>query len=406
MTPNDARRERERRISEITGLQREVSREAWKVLAGSPSFSVAAESLGFMERYLERLVFTEYRFLLLEGVPYDELASVLGDREQLAMTQVRSWLPSQEIELLDKARREWMADEILREFRDTAKYSTSVERLKLDKDSARNLLMYGLAREGLRLNEISKMFSISGERVRQILKQDFDFNARQNNLKLKSLKDTNEAQLKDGIASWVKSHPGCTYVEIAAEFNIEKSSVARLVPPTCARLILLQEMNPRKSENYATYTHDDILGALRQAFTLRNPSNSMYSSSTVRPLTGPSYNRYRINGEVHGPSIPRILQIFGSWRSACERAGVPSEEPVRIDYERRWTDDDLIDQVAAFLLASDSGSHTSFDDWCRPDSSRASSGTVRNQLQLSWSKVKQEALLRLRSSWQESEIED
>ena len=104
----------------------------------------------------------------------------------------------------------------------------------------------------------------------------------------------------------------------------------------------------------------------------------MYSSSETRPLTGPSYDKYRKEGLVRGPSVSRIIQIFGTWRSECELAGVPSEEPVRSDYMRGWTDEELLDQLAQFLLDSESETFQSFDEWCRLDESRASVETLRN----------------------------
>jgi len=406
MSSDVRRQERESRISEITGLQREVSREAWETLSRCPNFVDAAELLGITERYLERLVFTEFRFLLKDEVPYSELASVLKDREEMAMKSVRSWLPNDEIGLLDEARQDWMVEEILKEFYSTSIISNSAERFALNTRDARDLLMLGLARGGLNLNQVSNMVDVSRERVRQILKEKFGFSSRENKAMMAFYENLFEELRMMDITTWVESHPGCTFDEIANAFNVEESEVIRLLPKSHKRLILLETRNLQNNANFSTFTREETLDALRLAYQLRNPSSSMYSSPTVRPLTGPSYDRYRVDGEVYGPSVPRILQIFGTWRTACEIAGVPSEEPVRSDYERRWTEQDLLEQVADFLIESENGSHLAFDEWCQLDNSRASGSTVRLRLQLSWSDVKREALRGLRQSWDTSQIAD
>jgi hypothetical protein len=124
----------------------------------------------------------------------------------------------------------------------------------------------------------------------------------------------------------------------------------------------------------------------------------MYSSYETRPLSGPFYEKARKDGLIFGPSQARILQVFGTWKKACDEAEVPSINAVRDVYYRRWTDEDLIEQLAEFLLTTESSSFEHFDTWSRLDESRSSSGTVRNQIG-SWSISCERALYHLRNNW-------
>jgi hypothetical protein len=396
---DDRKSDRERRIAEITGLQREVSKEAWATLSECRSFAKASEVLGYGARYLERLVFLEFRYLLAEGVSYRYLATVLMDREEDAVKSIRGWLPKAEIDDLDDARRKWMSEELLADFQLNGSIDSATIRLKLDQTQARDLLVLGLAQSGMNLTKTSDLVSMSRERVRQILKKKFNFNIRDLNNMRRDQERLATSQLSDQVQTWVISHPGCTYEEISSANRIQEATVVEFLSKPVQHLVLLDPVKFENFDNYAKFTREQVLDALKKAFDLRNPSSSMYSSQIVRPLTGPSYDRFRRNGAVIGPSVPRILQIFGTWRKACEEAGVPSESPVRSDYVRQWTDEDLLNQVSQFLLQSASGANIAFDQWCRSDPSRASFGTVRKQLQLSWSQIKREAILELRKSW-------
>ena len=399
---DERRKEREHRTQEICGLNRETSKEAWEVVAKYSNFKRAVEVLGITQCYLDRLLLTEFRYLLRDGVLYDNLAAVLKDREHVIVRSACSSIPKDEVETLNSARREWMTKVILEDFRSTGSLESAVDRLKVDAELGRNLLIHALARDGRSLSDISKLISISRERVRQILKKEFDFNVRDFKSLRADEKRVEDSQLQGKLADWVKCHPGCTYAEVAVVFNLSLEAAYRQLPRFARHLVLAELNTPRSKASSARFTRDEILEALRHAFRLRNPSSSMYSTTAMRPITGPSYDKYRRSGDVFGPSIPRILQVFGTWRKACELAGVLAEEPVRTDYERTWTDEELLDQLSLFLLESKTPSNQAFDEWCRIETSRASFGTLRNQLQLSWSGAKNEALIRLRQSWDKS----
>lgn len=121
------------------------------------------------------------------------------------------------------------------------------------------------------------------------------------------------------------------------------------------------------------YTDEQILTALRAAAGL---------------VAGPlSHGRYdALAHAVGGPSSARVIQRFGSWRRACEAAGVESGTPSR-DYDRRWDRASVTDAVAQFLADEDDGTYAGYQSWAKGHSERPSGATVRNVLG-SWNDAK------------------
>ena len=98
------------------------------------------------------------------------------------------------------------------------------------------------------------------------------------------------------------------------------------------------------------------------------------------PLGGPFFDAHRAEGV---PGASRLIQRFGSWRQACEAAGVAPIEASRSNYGTRWTDDLLLGWVREYLADPDStASYQQFQGWLKErKSAGAPSGqTVRNRL--------------------------
>jgi hypothetical protein len=98
-------------------------------------------------------------------------------------------------------------------------------------------------------------------------------------------------------------------------------------------------------------------------------------------------------GEVVGPSVPGVYQLFGGWNHACSLAGVECGESRRSGYETRWTDREILEYLAEYLhYPGGRGTFGGYDDWrqtYRPDA--PSAGTVRMRLG-PWSEAKRSAL--------------
>lgn len=113
------------------------------------------------------------------------------------------------------------------------------------------------------------------------------------------------------------------------------------------------------------------------------------------PLTGTFYNANRSEGFI---GSVRILQRFGTWREACNRAGAATNEPVRSSYDRRWSDEQFVDWAAAYIRATGTrATYNGMADWLREraDQGAPSAQSVRNEIGR-WSDIRELALVRQR----------
>jgi hypothetical protein len=249
--------------------------------------------------------------------------------------------------------------------------------------------------DGKTLEEVGQMIGLTRERVRQIAKM-YHYSLKEQKKKRKRATDNTQALLEQRIKSWIVQHPGCYLSEIASRFNLTEEETWTLCPKSTHAFILAIKKQPSTSK--IKYSREEALGALNKAYEMRNPLMDMYSVNETRPLTGPFYEKLRKTGQIYGPSHARILQVFGTWKAACEEADVPSIDSVRDSYELLWTDKQLIEQLAEFLSSTESPSIRKFDEWSRLDNSRASYGTIKNQIG-PWFESCELALLHLRRNW-------
>jgi len=395
VAPN--RPERQRRIDEILELEGEPALEVWVLLEAGYGVEFATDELGYSSDYFARLVATEFKKRLQNVSDYPTLAKTVGNLEEYCWKTTRKYLKQKLLKEIESLRLKTLAEQLRSRFADNSSLDEIAIELKLEPQEVRNLVILGFAEEGLTLSEICIKFGLTGERVRQILKE-YGHNKREARRRIADKSEAESIQLSETAASWVQQHPGCDVDELANYLELSESEALDICPRGMRRLIRVNKPF-RSSDSYSTYSREGILETLRQAFAIRNPMMSMYSTQESVPLTSPFYNKLRLSGAIDGPSVPRIFGIFGTWRQACDEAQVSSVAPVRNTYELRWTDIELIEQVAEFILNTESSVHPHFDEWCRLDDSRASSSTVLNQIDSSWRKVLMLTLNHLRTRW-------
>ena len=98
------------------------------------------------------------------------------------------------------------------------------------------------------------------------------------------------------------------------------------------------------------FSDADILRAIRDA-----------ARACGEPL---SHTRYdSVAREVYGPSSARVIQRFGTWRRACQAAGVAARAAVR-EYQPRWGRVQVTAAVAEYLSAEGSvGTYADYEHW-------------------------------------------
>lgn len=201
-------------------------------------------------------------------------------------------------------------------------------------------------------------------------------------------------ELTSRITDYLHAHPGSTLQEIATALNVDLANVTAAARPV-DWLVLSEEDLVEGTER----RESDVVIASRE----RARAALQAASLMVRPLTHQTYTNLVREGRVKGPSVARIVQLFGSWTSACAQVGVESGEPLRKNYTRTWTADELLGFVRRFLLESDyRGASHQFDKWretVKGDQKVPSLGTVRNVVGGTWNDIRAKALRAMRAEW-------
>lgn len=196
--------------------------------------------------------------------------------------------------------------------------------------------------------------------------------------------------LKKEVEELVWQFPGISYGELAlltGSSEVEVRSAAKRV-----RYLIIDDSESDDADEPSVNDRNvELLGVIRTAGTMEFP------------LSSDGYDDLLRRGFIKGVTSVRIGQIFGSWRRACEIAGVEAPKAARSNYESRWTDHELAEAVARFLTVSEyRGAHHRYDEWrthTGNDDDTPSSGTLRNRLGPGWKAVRRRGLDILRERW-------
>lgn len=124
------------------------------------------------------------------------------------------------------------------------------------------------------------------------------------------------------------------------------------------------------------FTDRQLLDGLRSA-----------AAELGEPLSNSAYDAWQ-RGRDGAASPALLVRRFGSWRAACAAAGL-SANATR-STSRRWTDDDLVDIVAAYLRSDGAtGSFADYSAWARARDDAPSGATLR--VRATWADLKRRA---------------
>ena len=202
------------------------------------------------------------------------------------------------------------------------------------------------------------------------------------------------SEMTQQIARYLQDKPGVTLEEIAAALNAPLTEVTAAARPVDWLILGSDEL-----VQPAVRVESEAIIASRD----RARAALLASSLMTKPLSHQNYTALLREGRVKGPSVARIVQLFGSWTAACNEVGVTSGEPLRTNYERTWTEDDLLNYVERFLRDNTfRGASHQFDQWrstVNHSEKVPSLGTVRNIVGGTWNDIRTQALRRMRAKW-------
>lgn len=202
------------------------------------------------------------------------------------------------------------------------------------------------------------------------------------------------SEMTQQIARYLRDKPGVTLEEIAEALNAPLTDVTAAARPVDWLILGADEL-----VQPAVRVESEAIVASRD----RARAALLAASLMTKPLSHQNYTALLREGRVKGPSVARIVQLFGSWTAACTEVGVTSGEPLRTNYERTWTEDDLLNYVERFLRDTTfRGASHQFDQWratVNHSEKVPSLGTVRNIVGGTWNDIRTQALRRMRAQW-------
>lgn len=117
---------------------------------------------------------------------------------------------------------------------------------------------------------------------------------------------------------------------------------------------------------------------------------SAAAAALGEPLTATAYDAWQRGRDAASPAL--LIRRFGSWNEACARAGVATNKTRSTT--RRWSDDEVIGIVAAYLRSPGStGSFAGYTAWAKSEGEVPSGATLRQRFP-KWSEVKERAQAR------------
>ncbi|MEY3558023.1 MAG: hypothetical protein RL374_729 [Actinomycetota bacterium] len=202
------------------------------------------------------------------------------------------------------------------------------------------------------------------------------------------------SELTDRIGEYLATHPGATLNEISTALAAPLPAITTAARPVEWLILGDDELiapTERVESQTISVTRERARGALQAANLLASP------------LTHNAYTGLLRSGRIQGPSVARIVQLFGTWSAACSSVGVLSGEALRSNYERTWDDEQLFGFVERFLREPvHHGASHQFDLWRSTVNGAQkvpSLGTVRNILGGTWGDIRTATLRRMRATW-------
>ena len=244
---------------------------------------------------------------------------------------------------------------------------------------ARNHRILELRRQGLTLDQIGQEFGLTREAVRQVIQRHDGPPASSVRSKKLSAKQAKTRSISRQIRRYIENHPGCSPDEICNSIDADNELVISLIPSDLRRFVVFERQVAESSD-----AQEAALDGIRAAATYEWPLSSVRFDELIRL------------GEISAPSSVRVTQLFGTWSSACEAAGVESLVAVRDNYQSRWTDQDLLNFVADYLRSPGaSGTFSDLERWLGDIPEGPSGQTLRNRLG-TWNRLKRLVLERMR----------
>ncbi len=181
---------------------------------------------------------------------------------------------------------------------------------------------------------------------------------------------------------------GKTLAEIGDHFSVTRERVRQIVGSagkeegrasrSASRRREIEERNQAdRLANEARLVHERELR--REEKRKQSIAVLQRAATYTYPLTGSAYDALIEIGEIPGPSRQAVIVQFGSWIDACETAGVESGKAHHDNYSRRWSRIEMLQYVAVcWKEIGKRPTAAGYAKWAQSHEGAPSGGTLRN----------------------------
>lgn len=190
---------------------------------------------------------------------------------------------------------------------------------------------------------------------------------------------TASSPAREAVLAYVREHQGLSVDDLSLRLDISKSSISRYLRGTSEHRLVVS----RKQTDLSRFSDAQMYAALREAFRMLGDDRS-------KGLSRVRYTRLMKGKTV--PAASTYIRRYASWSRACELAGITAAKPRRDNYVQEWSDDDILDAVAAYVDATGDTTYHGYSAWARD--SNHPSGPLLITRHRSWARARREALSR------------
>jgi hypothetical protein len=246
---------------------------------------------------------------------------------------------------------------------------------------------------GESLEQVGQAFGVTRERIRQRIAR-VGVTGRLARAAHRLARESEQQYFQPRVEQYVMAHPGCYYYEItdATECSIDDAELF-------ARDVRWLVLDANEDEESADESLPSVLETRRRSVVALQ-----HAATFSFPVSSKAYTSLLRDNYIEGPSAVRIIQVFGTWRTACDAAGVESGQTgTQPGHSALFSSEDVLHSVSSFLLDREcAGASNQYDDWRSRQTNGEdlpSFGTVRKVLGPSWAAARRRALLHLRRRW-------
>ena len=223
----------------------------------------------------------------------------------------------------------------------------------------RNRYVVQMREAGHTLVEIGDSLNLTREMIRLITKANEGPSA-------KTVRANREVKKKAEALAVLKDLGTADVETLAAHLDERPARVRQLLGKQAKKL-------PKGRMNFEKiFSDEDLLTILRLA-----------SEKVGGPLTCNAYRKLQIQ-----PTVAIFIGRFGTWKNACDKAGVTPGRAIRTNYTRAHSEEDMLAFVASYLAdPRTNGSADGYEEWQRKVDGAPSLTLVRQRIG-KWNDIK------------------